>query len=663
MKHPPTTGLLHRRLAGVLTPDGGRDALAEALSGARWRISAPRVEDRAAWDTVDRQTRQRLLEEARKVLGTPAPVLRGSDWARTFRDGVRTAYEDAARALRERAALLAVAAVLTNEAAPAGAPPGSAPYLDATADALLVLLEASTWCWAPHDRFAAEHAEMLPDPDRPFLDLGAAETALLLAWADHVLGVRWDERVPGLRRRIRREVTQRVLGPFRDVRDWHWIGRDGSAHNWNAWIHHAVLTCALLLVEDDAERAGLVRLVVEGLDHYLAVLPDDGSVDEGVAYWWLGAGQLLECLDLLADAGGPPLDARDLPVFRELIRYPHRMHLGDSWYVNVGDAPARSSGDQPWHLLFHWGRLLGDGEVRGHARASSHRTGTGSAHPRQGLGRALAGLTDPEWRAATTGSKTSEPSDPDEGSWLPRDVWLPRAQLLVTRERAGTSEGLTLAVKGGHNEERHNHLDVGSYWVALDGRPMIVDIGKPTYTAASFGPDRYEAWPLRSSWHNVPEPGGEQLPGALHAATEAAVDLGRNATAWRADLAGAYPDGLVDRWSRRTRLVRATGSRPAHIVVEDEPRPAPDRFLLRHVLAGRVRLDDGFAVVSDEGGRALRMSWDPALLEARAEVRSLDDPQLRASWGDALTRLTLARRSSAPRSAGEPARVRIERAG
>ncbi|WP_405718281.1 alpha-L-fucosidase [Streptomyces sp. NBC_00046] len=143
--------------------------------------------------------------------------------------------------------------------------------------------EASTWCWAPHERFAAERGDLVPDPDEPFLDLGAAEVASLFAWTDHVLGPRLDRRMPGLRRRLRREVERRVLLPFERRRDWRWIGADGGANNWNPWIHGAVLAAAPLLCADDARRARLVQLVVHGLDHYVVTLPDDGGIDEGIA--------------------------------------------------------------------------------------------------------------------------------------------------------------------------------------------------------------------------------------------------------------------------------------------------------------------------------------------------------------------------------------------
>jgi hypothetical protein len=585
-------------------------------------FGVPDVRDRAVWDPADGAA---VLADARALLARPAPVLTATAWARTFRDGIRTDYEDAARELRERVTTLVLAAVLTGEA-----PPAEVPFLDGAIDGLIALAEATTWCWAPHDRHTAARGEVLADPDDPFLDLGAAEVASLFAWADHALGPHLDLRAPGLRKRLRREVELRVLTPFERVRDWHWLGLDGDAHNWNPWIHSAVLTAALLLVAGEERRRRLVRLVVEGLGHYVAVLPDDGGIDEGVAYWWHGACRLLECLDLLAGGG---FEVPDLPVATALIRFPHRMHLGGDAFVNAGDAPARPSPAQPWHVLHRWGERLGDPAVcafaAGRARASGRLV-----WPSAGLGRALAGLADPAWRAVV-----AEPGEP----WLAREEWLPRVQLLVARETAGTARGLAVAVKAGHNGERHNHLDVGSFWVAADGVPVVVDVGQPTYTAASFGPDRYRAWPLRSEWHNVPEPGVPQ--DVASGARDVRVELTADEAALTADLAGAYPG--VARWIRSVRLVRGAS---AHVVVADDDSVRPVR--LRHVLAGEVELADGEALVSRNGVR-VRLSWDSRCTSAEFERRELTDPLLRAAWGTHLGRLTLLVREG-------PARVRVE---
>jgi hypothetical protein len=601
-------------LAPALTP--GR--LTQLLAGARDRVPVPDVTHRGVWAAIEPPTRAGLLAQADEELAGPLPRLRASDWARTFRDGVRTAWEDEARRLRERAARLVIAAVLTGEVAAADAPPGTVAYLDGAADALVALAESSTWCWAPHDGLTRARGEVLPDPDDPYLDLGAAEVCSLFAWADHALGPHLDTRVPGLRRRLRREVDLRVLTPFERRRDWPWIGLRGDAHNWNPWIHSAVLAGTLLLVDDAERQASLVRLVVDGLDRYLAVLPADGGVDEGIGYWWQGVCRLMEALDLLAAAGGDELDARHLPPLPELARFPHRMHLGGDWYVNAGDAPARLNHAYPWHTLYAWGRRIDDGAVCAHAIARA-RPGL-PVSPATGLWRALVGLADQGWRDAH-----GQPVHP--GPWLPWRVWLPDVQVLVVRD----ATGVVLAAKGGHNGERHNHLDVGSYWVALDGRPLVVDAGQPTYTAASFGPHRYETWAVHSDWHNVPAPGAPQQPGAGYGAR----DVRAEDSGLCCDLAGAYPEDLVTSWQRSVRLI------DGQVVVDDAWSGASTNVAVRHLLAGEVALGDGEAVARLPDGPGLRVSWDASVASPRLDRMPIDDPLLAQSWGTHLTRLTL----------------------
>ena len=156
---------------------------------------------------------------------------------------------------------------------------------------------------------------------------------------------------------------------------------------------------------------------------------------------------------------------------------------------------------------------------------------------------------------------------------LPRDVWLPSTEVMLAREHGGTARGLTVAVKGGHNGEHHNHNDVGSFVVASDGVPVIVDAGRPTYTQQTFGEGRYDIWTMQSGWHNVPVIAGhEQSPGARFAAAAVAASAGDDASSLSLELSGAYV-GATGPWHRSVRLERSS----RRVVVEDRWTPAPAR--------------------------------------------------------------------------------------
>lgn len=615
----PLRGAVETALAGSarIAPD--------LLADPESSLPCPPAADRAAWDAetgwADRATLADQCHRAALDLAAPWPLPLASTAARVHRDGDRDTHEQLVFTRQRRLSRAAVAAAATGEAR----------FLDQVADGVLQLCEQSSWCWPAHDDTFAAQGWVLPRVDRPYLDLGSGEVAAQLAWIDHLLGAALDERYPGLRPRIRYEATVRVFDPFTARRDWHWLGLDGNVHNWNPWIHSNLLVAALRLLDRPAEaetRAGIVDLVVEGLDRYVAALPADGAIDEGYAYWWNGAGRAIEALDVLAHATGGRLDlVAGVAALRATVGFPHRVQLSQGWALNFSDAPARASHDVPWDALHRAALRVGDPEAA--AFATSHRRpGTPVAHEDAGLGRLLRAITDRAWAAA---SPTAAP--------LPAQVWLESTQVRLVREQAGDPSGLALAVKGGHNGEHHNHNDVGEVIVATDGVPVVVDAGRPTYTAATFGPDRYSAWPMQSAWHNLPQVRETpQSTGAGHRA----VDVVPLADGLALDLAPAYPVPGLLAWRRTASLT------DAQVAVRDEWTLEPwsgageePATTVHYLLAGDVAVSPGLAEVAPlDGATAVRLEW-PAEIAATVTARRLDDPMLSAVWGDQLTRLEL----------------------
>ncbi|MDQ7904084.1 heparinase II/III family protein [Phytohabitans sp. ZYX-F-186] len=612
---PPTT-----RFAGPLAaawPDAGADLLARVLAPPDAALPVPPATERAVWSRADAATLRHLRAPAERDLGTPWPVPLASQYARYIRDGDRAAYEREVFARQRRLTRAAVLAAVTLDTT----------WLDEVVDGVTLLCEQSGWCWPAHDDTHAVHGAVLPTVTDPYLDLGAGEVAAQLAWVDQLLGGPLDGYAPGLRARVRHEVDRRVLRPFAGRRDWHWLGLDGDVHNWSPWIHGNVLVAALRLVDDDPfRRAALVDLVLEGLDRYVAALPADGAVDEGYAYWWNGACRAHEALDLLAHATGGALGEVPGGALRHTVAFPHRTHLGGEWHLNHADGSARPPGTPPWHALHRAARRVGDRDAEAHA-AAHRRPDAPVADEGEGLGRLLRALTDPVW--LSTG-----PAAPP----LPREVWLPSTQVLLARPTAGSPAGLTLAVKGGHNGEHHNHNDVGSVVVALDGVPVLVDAGRPTYTARTFGPERYDIWTMHSDWHNVPHiRGTAQAPGPAYAARRVTPGDGELSL----DLAGAYPRSDVRSWRRTARLERHSG----RIVVTDawelDPDPAAAPTHVHWLVAGDVHTGPGRAdVTALDGAGHATLRWQPAA-PCAATTRVLDDPMLAGVWGERLTRLAI----------------------
>lgn len=589
-------------------------AIGELLVQPEHALPIASSTDRVAWGAVDAAA---LVERAEIERGTAWPQPLAHDAARAHGDGDRNTWEQTAFARVQRSSRSIVAAVVT----------GDEKWFPEVLDGIVLLCEQSSWCWPAHDEAAERNGWVLPDITAPVIDLGAGEIAAHLAWFDHVLGAELEAMYPGVRARVRQEVRARVIDPFVTRDDWWWLGRERKTINWTPWILGNVLVAGLRLLDapEDAEsRARVVSIAVEGLDRYVADLPEDGAVDEGYHYWWAGAARLLEALDLITHATAGALDPfTTIPKLRETVAFPHRMQLGDDWFVSVADAQARSLTAQPWHVLARAARRVGDKDAWAFARLNRSPVDASEA---MGLGRLLLELVD--------GCDANVSHAP-----LPAEVWLPSTQMLVERETEGSTHGLTVVAKAGDNDESHNHNDVGTVIVASDGVPVVVDAGRPTYTAQTFGPDRYELWMMQSSWHSVPLIGGRaQRDGAEFAAT--AVSVGDGALSL--ELAAAY--GLVDSvsWKRTITLDRSAHEVVVHDAwewLEDSLPEGPSE--VRFLLAGDVTLSAGAArIVPLDGAPPLVLSWN-AQATAALVARPLDDPMLTNVWGEKLTRLDI----------------------
>jgi hypothetical protein len=593
-------------------------------------LPVPPAGDRGVWsaERLDQPTLSALRDRATADLSAPWPVPLASAFARYRRDGNRTEYESAVFARDQRLGRAAVMAAVTLEPC----------WIDEVVDGVSLLCEQSTWCWPAHDD-VFQRGGVVPDVTRPYLDLGAGEVVAQLAWIDHLLGAQLDERAPGLRARIRYEADVRVLKPFVVRRDWHWLGLHGDAHNWTAWIHGNVLVAGLVLMAAGEERDRLVGLAAEGVERFVASIPSDGAIDEGAGYWWLGACRALEALAILAHASGGVLGGELPDSLRETIAFPHRMHLGGDWHLNFADGVARSRDVLPWDALHRAAQRAGDLEAA--AYAAGHQVPDEPlAREDGGLGWLLRALTDADWGAVRSGERVV-------GAPLPRDVWLPSTQVFVARRTAGSSAGLTLAVKGGHNGENHNHNDVGTVVVALNGVPVVVDPGRPTYTAQTFGPDRYGIWTMQSSWHSVPEiRGSAQAAGAEFRARGVEVRADDDAAELALDLAGAYPRGDVVRWRRVARLDRGSGRVTVDEAWELEPEESEDgedsgeSTRVQVIVAGAVEVRaDHVLITALDGAGAVRLEWEPVAVPVRVAFRELDDAYLADVWGERLSRL------------------------
>nr|WP_301290250.1 heparinase II/III family protein [Paenibacillus sp. 1781tsa1] len=109
---------------------------------------------------------------------------------------------------------------------------------------------------------------------------------------------------------------------------------------------------------------------------------------------------------------------------------------------------------------------------------------------------------------------------------------------------SGAPLHVAISVKGGHNDEPHNHNDLGQFIIHCGGENILCDPGAGLYTQAYFAPGRERLFHISSSGHNVPliegqeQSSGQQAQAHVLEAKLAADGGELNTTL---DLTSAYP--------------------------------------------------------------------------------------------------------------------------
>ncbi len=567
---------------------------AHPLEDVRYAPQFPPMTDRAAWDSVAPVDREALLAYAEDWHQKPWPMLTAGMFASFIRTGSRrdceTPYFD-----RRRKLCSAVLHVCLT---------GDATLLPDVEDGLVLLCEESVWAISAHAGLNKDHP--FPDDQGRIVDLFAAQTGMILSFTCQQL-----ESVlhPDLYDRVRREVESRILRPFMEKDDEWWMGfYRKDLNNWTPWILSNILMTA------NVWRWGGTELVSRAcmmLDRWLACVPEDGGCDEGAGYWNMAGGAFLDCLMALESMCG--VDLWQNEKVRRMMAYPELVYLGSGWFANFADCDARPyiSGER----LQYAGIKTGN--------AALVRMGA------EMWGSPLKELNDTPHLSRVLMRILSKPAAVEAAAVQSKDVYLPDLQVRLVEK-----DGIIAAMKGGHNNESHNHNDVGSFLILAKGDMQVVDAGNMVYTAKTFSDRRYELWNCRAMYHNVPLIGGhEQQPGQQYAARDVVCLLDGLAL----DMAAAYPvEAGVQRCQRTMRLSEGGFTLRDEIVCAEAP--VTWVFMLRHqpvITADGCMLDSGFRIRWGEG------------LSAKAEPIDITDGRMKNSYPGTLWRLTLTAEASA----------------
>lgn len=599
---------------------------AELLSRAEYR-PYPDIGQRADWESLPQELRQSVVAEGERYLNFQWPLLTASMYMEFLQNGNRTRYDEPYHLRRRAVTSLALAECVENEGR----------FLNDLIDGIWLIAEETSWVISAHNRQSQRSYPSLPDVgSEPGIDLFAAETGNLFAWLHYLLKPALDERNPLVSRRIASELRRRILDPYLSRDDLWWMGlgnREKRLNNWTPWCTSNCLSAFLLAEEDGDRRLAAVRKAITGIGRFLAAYPADGGCDEGPGYWNKAGGSLFDFLELLHTATGGRFNLYGEPLIRRIGQYIYNVHIHGNYFLNFADGPHRITIEPD--LVYRYGERIGDADMKALGSAFHRMLGVCGWKNMKFLSllRVLPALF--HYRTVESDSRPLT---------FRRDIWMDGIQVMAAREAESPDRGLYAAMKGGHNEESHNHNDVGHFVVYADGQPVLIDVGVEEYSAKTFSDRRYEIWTMQSGYHSVPTLNGRmQHNGSRYRAVEASYSAGDEVTQLTLNIAPAYePEAGIVSWTRTCRMVRHPGT---SVELEESysfAKAEAAGFTLNFMSCCMPDIGtEGLVVLSRNGSAALQMEYDAGQFTADVDLIALEDKKLRNSWGDCLYRIVL----------------------
>jgi hypothetical protein len=402
-------------------------------------------------------------------------------------------------------------------------------------------------------------------------------------------------------------------------------------NNWNPWICSNWLNAALLLEKDSSKRTNMVAKLLTVLDAFLNPYPEDGGCDEGPGYWGAAAASLYDNISLLNLATNNAFNyVFDNEKIKNMARFIYRAQISENYFLNFADADPQPG--MAASMIYRFGAAIHDTSMM--QFGAFYRKPASGRVSRSHYFRNLFELF-----------MQDEFQQSAQRLPLPADVWLPGIQVMIARDKQGSTDGLFVAAQGGHNDESHNHNDVGNYIVYYNGAPLLIDVGRGTYTRKTFSDKRYDIWFNRSDYHNTPTiNGADQLPGPQYKAARVAYRADKSFAELSLDIAGAYSQqAALDSWQRTVRL-----NRGRQVIVKDNFTLKKAGPIVQHLMtcyAAEV-IKPGELVIhfkpKNGDAKDFIIQYNPRQMQPTVEkipLTAMEDKGVLDKWGDTIYRI------------------------
>ncbi len=474
------------------------------------------VTDRAFWrDIAKHPGNENIVAEGEKALSSELPDLPDDLFLDYSRTGNRSRYQGPRNVRRNILGDLVLAECIENKGR----------FLPAVETAIETICSEKTWVLPAHDGKLTNFNETLIT-----VDLGSSMTALSLSQADWLLA---DKLSPEIRSLIRERTDHFIFSPFMAMhygeREPHWWMTERT-NNWTSVCMSGVISAAFALIDSPDVRSQYLEAAEKYGPYYILSLSDDGNCSEGLGYWNYGYGYYIVMVEAARKATNGVWDMMDDDKQRRTGSYPVTVEIMPGVFPSFADCRSDTRPSSRFIRYLNRRYQLGiDGlEDMVEYPSNLHMF-------------SVFGLDDPY--AERAGLASSSAGRALRSGFADADVYIFRSK---------KENGLSVALKGGHNGEQHNHNDLGSYVVALAGHASLLDPGGEVYTKRTFSSRRYDSDVLNSFGHPVPCINGQlQKTGSQYKAHVLDRQSSDSSETIVMDIAGAYDIESLTKLERR----------------------------------------------------------------------------------------------------------------
>lgn len=557
------------------------------------------INDREYWESLSPYADKLLCDYPKEICPLTASV-----YMEFKNNGNRLGYEHPYFSNRTRLREITVLEAIRN----------NGDLLADIVDGVWAMLDEFTWCVPAHNGFGwYGEADSLPDPDDYVLDLFQAETGALLAEVYYMFKDKFSEISVNIGKRIEKDLRERVIWPFVN-REYNYMGFNRCAStavvdNWNPWITSNVLFVALVLGD-----GSVISKAAKTLDNYVSLIGEDGGCDEGPLYWFKAGGKLVEAAEYLRLLTG--IDITSNEKLKNCAEFNIKSNLFGNVFANFADA-------SPYVYLiggyYVVSKITGSEDIYNFGRSVYEYT--------KKMGGDFTNIRTDTVRMIV--STLEAMMDFEENK---REFAHSESYYVESIQTKSFHKGeYDVAVKAGHNDERHNHNDVGNFIIAKNKEIFIIDVGAKDYSKDTFSENRYKIWVNSSDYHNLPEISGtSQKQGKDYKAR----NIRNIENGFCQDIAPAYEGEGILKWER-TLLVDE-----GRIDITEDFEYEDEKEAVIHLMTQfkPQKEEYGFSLASKTGAKMeVHFSGDFTY----DEIETKNDTKLSASWGECVYRINI----------------------